>query len=237
MKAMIFAAGVGSRLKELTRDTPKCLMSLGKETILEHVVVKLKAAGVTSLVINVHHHAEQILTFAKAHNNFGLPIFFSHEPALLDTGGGLKKVSTHFAGEKAFLIHNADVYCELDLSTLVRTHLAQGSVATLAVMKRPSARGLYFSDDRHLVGWTQEASPPPLHANLFGFCGISVASDEIFSYMEPDDTFSIIKPFLSAARATHRVFGEVLTDTAWVDIGTPEQLQALRERLGQSEKK
>jgi MurNAc alpha-1-phosphate uridylyltransferase len=237
MKAMIFAAGVGSRLKELTRDTPKCLMLLGRETILEHVIAKLKAAGVTSLVINVHHHAEQILEFAKAHNNFGVPITFSHEPTLLDTGGGLKKVAAHFAGEKAFLIHNADVYCDLDLSTLVRAHMTQGSIATLAVMKRSSTRGLYFSKDAHLLGWTQESSPPPQNADLLGFCGISVASDELFSYMESNDTFSIIKPFLSAARATQRVFGQVLTDTAWVDIGTPEQLHAVRDQLVQRDGK
>lgn len=234
MKAMIFAAGMGSRLKEFTRDTPKCLMSLGKETILEHVVAQLKAAGVSSIVINVHHLADQVVTFVKSKDNFGLAVNFSMEPVLLDTGGGLKKVATDFAREEAFLIHNADVFCDTDLGALVTKHLANNSVATLAVMKRPSSRGLYLSADGHLVGWTEEKASPPVDAEVFGFCGISVASPELFSYMEAGDSFSIIKPFLSAAHATHRVLGEVLTDSAWVDIGTPEQLQTLRNQLARS---
>lgn len=231
MKAMIFAAGVGSRLGNLTRDTPKCLMSLGNETILEHVIGRLKFAGVTSLVINVHHHAEQIVSFLEARDNLGLPIHFSHEERLLDTGGGLKKVATHFEGEAAFLIHNADVFFAGDLATLVKTHLSRGAVATLAVMQRPSKRGLYFSGDKRLVGWTQEGAPPPVNADLFGFCGISVASGDLFSFMEKNDTFSIIQPFLTASRATQRVFAEVITDTEWIDVGTPEQLHALRNKL------
>ena len=234
MKAMIFAAGMGSRLKEFTRDTPKCLMPLGKETILEHVVAQLKAAGVSSIVINVHHLADQVVTFVKSKDNFGLAVNFSMEPVLLDTGGGLKKVAPDFAREEAFLIHNADVFCDTDLGALVKKHLANNSVATLAVMKRPSSRGLYLSPDGHLVGWTEEKASPPADADVFAFCGISVASPELFSYMEAGDSFSIIKPFLSAAHATHRVLGEVLTGSAWVDIGTPEQLQTLRNQLARS---
>jgi NDP-sugar pyrophosphorylase family protein len=234
MKAMIFAAGMGSRLKELTRDTPKCLMSLGKETILEHVVARLKAAGVSSIVINVHHLADQVVDFVKSKDNFGLTVNFSREAVLLDTGGGLKKVAAHFAQEEAFIIHNADVFCDTDLGALVKKHAAENSIATLAVMKRSSSRGLYLSRDRHLVGWTEAKGSPPADAEVFGFCGISVASRELFSYMEPGESFSIIKPFLTAAHATHRVLGEVLTDSAWVDIGTPEQLQTLRDRLAHS---
>jgi NDP-sugar pyrophosphorylase family protein len=139
-----------------------------------------------------------------------------------------------FAQDEAFLIHNADVFCDTDLGALVKQHTSRKSIATLAVMKRSSTRGLYFSRDHHLIGWTEEEPLPPPDAEVFGFCGISVASHEIFSYMEPGDSFSIIRPFLRAARATHRVLGEVLTNSTWVDIGTPEQLQALRDRLGHS---
>ena len=231
MKAMIFAAGVGSRLRELTKDTPKCLMSLGTETILEHVVGQLKRAGVSYIVINVHHHAEKVIQFVQSHKNFGLEVTFSREQTLLDTGGGLKNVKQHFVGEKEFLIHNADIYCEADLNEIVHSHRKNNSVATVAVMKRPSKRGLYLSPDRALVGWTEENTQPPPHSEVFGFCGISVGCSELFEYMDDESAFSIIRPFLKAARATGRVKGEVLSNTEWLDIGTPEQLETLRQKL------
>lgn len=231
MKAMIFAAGVGSRLKELTRDTPKCLMEVGGKTMLEHVVDRLKAAGVTGVAINVHHHADKVTRFVQERNNFNLEVVISHETTLLDTGGGLKKVASFFSGEDAFLIHNADIYSTFDLSHLVKSHRAHNAVATLAVMARDSRRGLYFDPAYHLVGWTGEESPPDSSA-LLNFSGISVASHEIFSHMGSEDVFSIIKTFLAAARTTQRVWGERIQDAEWTDIGTPEQLEALRKRLG-----
>lgn len=230
MKAMIFAAGIGSRLKELTRETPKCLMQVGGKTILEHVVDRLKQAGVTAIAINVHHHAEKVTQFIQDKNNFNLEVLVSHEPTLLDTGGGLKKVAPFFAGQDAFLIHNADIFSTIDLGKLIEHHRAHNALATLAVMDRPSKRGLYFDPSHRLVGWTGEKEPPP-SASLLSFCGISVASHELFSYMGNDEVFSIIKPFLSAARATNRVRGEIVAGVDWTDIGTPEQLEALRKRI------
>lgn len=231
MKAMIFAAGIGSRLKELTRDTPKCLMQVGDRTMLEHVVVRLKSAGVTAIAINVHHHAEKVTQFLHEKNYFDLEVLVSHEPTLLDTGGGLKKVAPFFAGEDSFLIHNADIYSSVDLAKLVERHRSLNAIATLAVMSRPSKRGLYFDPADKLVGWTGEQTPPPC-ASLLSFSGISVASHEIFSHMGSESEFSIIKTFLTAARATERVWGDRVPETDWTDIGTPEQLEALRKRLG-----
>jgi len=229
MKAMIFAAGIGSRLKELTRDTPKCLMQVGDKTMLEHVVSRLKVAGVTAIAINVHHHAEKVTDFIRSKGDFGLEVLVSHEPTLLDTGGGLKKVAQFFAGEEAFLIHNADIFSDVDLGELVKRHRANKAVGTLAIMDRPSKRGLYFDPDYRLVGWTGESAPAP-SSRLLSFCGISVASHKIFSHMGAEDTFSIIKTFLTAARSTDRVWGAVVSGSDWTDIGTPEQLEALRER-------
>lgn len=234
MKAMIFAAGIGSRLQELTRDTPKCLMQVGDKTMLERVVDRLKAAGVSAIAINVHHHAEKVERFVRDRGNFGLEVLISHEPTLLDTGGGLKKVASFFSGEAAFLIHNADIFSTIDLRRLVERHRTLKAVGTLAVMDLPSPRGLYFDPSQHLVGWTGEKTPPP-SSTLRSFCGISVASHEIFSHMGNEDIFSIIKTYLSAARSTHRVWGEVISDVSWTDVGTPEQLVALRQRVaGQS---
>lgn len=231
MKAMIFAAGVGSRLKELTRATPKCLMEVGGKTMLERVVDRLKGVGVTAVAINTHHHAEQVTDFIKSRGYFGIEVIISHEPVLLDTGGGLRKVAPFFGGEEAFLVHNADIYSDIDLARLVEVHRSKNAVGTLAVMKRPSKRGLYVDSQHHLIGWTQEEKPAPEEAALYSFCGISVASHEVFSHMPREGAFSIISSYLSAARATNRVYGELVTGVDWTDIGTPEQLEALRGRI------
>ncbi len=233
MKAMIFAAGIGSRLQELTRETPKCLMPVGDKTMLERVVDRLKRAGVSAIAINVHHHAEKVERFVRNQGNFGLEVLISHEPTLLDTGGGLKKVASFFSGEDAFLIHNADIYSTIDLRNLVERHRSLNAIGTLAVMEHPSPRGLYFDTSHRLVGWTGEKTQPP-SSSLRSFCGISVASHEVFSQMGKEDTFSIIKTFLNAARSTQRVWGEVISDPTWTDIGTPEQLEALRHRIARS---
>ena len=231
MKAMILAAGIGSRLKDLTRDTPKCMMEVGGKTMLEHVVERLISAGVTAVAINVHHHADKVTEFIKSKNDFGLEVVISHEPKLLDTGGGLKRVANFFSGEEAFLIHNADIFSDIDLAHLVENHRDKKAIGSLAVMERPSKRGLFFDAKHNLVGWTEESIDAPAQSTLLGFCGISVASHEIFSYMGDEPAFSIIKPYLVAARASKRVGGTIVTGAEWTDIGTPEQLENLRKKF------
>jgi NDP-sugar pyrophosphorylase family protein len=172
-----------------------------------------------------------VADFIKSRAYFGLEVLISHEPSLLDTGGGLRKVAPFFAGEEAFIIHNADIFSDIDLSRLVEHHRSRNALATLAVMDRPSQRGLYFDARHHLVGWTQEGCAAPKGARLYSFSGISVASHEIFSHMPDEGVFSIIASYLSAARVTERVYGEVVAGIEWTDIGTPEQLQGLRDRL------
>jgi MurNAc alpha-1-phosphate uridylyltransferase len=248
MKAMIFAAGIGSRLGQLTHNTPKCLMPLdlgvssspGARTILEHVITRLKAATVDEVVINLHHHPEQIIEYVSGHANFGVTVHYSHEPSLLDTGGGLKRVRSFFEGREPFFVHNSDIYCTHDLRALLSAHCATSAVATLGVMQRESKRGLYFNRDRQLTGWTGEQltthqAGMPADSSLFAFSGISVCSSEIFTFMDSRDTFSIIESFLVAARATGRVYGHTIPTTGWVDIGTPERLHALQRQLGRGE--
>ena len=228
---MIFAAGVGSRLKELTRDKPKCLMEVGGKAMLEHVVDRLKAVGVSAIAINTHHHADKVADFITSKSYFGIEVLVSYEPTLLDTGGGLRKVAPFFAQEEAFIVHNADIFSNVDLAGLVEQHRSRGAVGTLAVMERSSKRGLYLDAHDHLVGWTQEPQKPPKDAHLYSFSGISVASHELFSHMEGDGAFSIIASYLTAARATRRVYGKNVTGAEWSDIGTPEQLESLQNRL------
>ncbi len=229
---MIFAAGIGSRLKELTKNSPKCLMQVGGKTLLEHALLKLKAAGVSEVVVNVHHLPEMITSFLQAQDNFGLRIHISHEAFLLDTGGGLRKVQSFFANEDAFFVHNSDIYSSVDLGSLLHEHRAKEATATLAVMKRESKRGLFFDREMRLVGWTQEQRPAPEGAQLLAFSGISICSSALFSHMDSREAFSIIEPFLAASRASKGVYGSAINPEIWTDIGTPESLAALRSKLG-----
>ncbi len=233
MKAMVFAAGVGSRLGNLTTATPKCLMSLGKETILEHVLNRLIAVGVTSVAINLHHHGDKVVDFLHSRENLGLSITYSRESVLLDTGGGLKKLQSFFEAEDAFIIHNSDIYSLCNLSALVDQHRQRNAIGTLAIMNKPTTRGLYFDSQNVLAGWTQEGHSAPPGGSCMAFSGISVASGQLFTFMEPRDSFSLITPYVSAARATRQVWGAVIPSEDWVDIGTPDQLAELRVRLSQ----
>jgi MurNAc alpha-1-phosphate uridylyltransferase len=231
MKAMVFAAGVGSRLGELTKATPKCLMQAGGKTMLEHVIDHLKAVGVTEVAINLHHHPEQIKQLVAQKSSFGLQVVFSQEQELLNTGGGLKNLRSFFEGEERFIVHNSDVYCTHSLALLVDEHRNRGALATLAVMKRSSKRGLFFDSEMRLAGWTEEKMPVPDTMQLRAFGGISVCSGEIFQFMDERSSFSIIEPLLRASRATGRVVGHEIDANTWIDIGTPEQLAVLQKRL------
>lgn len=232
MRAMVFAAGIGSRLKHLTQNRPKCLMEIGKTTMLETVVERLKLAGVTDVMINVHHLPEMIVDYVRQRKNFGMNVSFSREDILLDTGGGLKRARNFFEHETAFFIHNSDVYSDLDLVKLFDSHTKSGAHATLAVMKRESKRGLYFDSNEQLVGWTgEEAVTPPASSSLLAFSGIHVASPAIFDFMADEDIFSIIVPYLKAARAGRKIVGYRMTHEFWMDMGTPSDLEELRVRL------
>jgi MurNAc alpha-1-phosphate uridylyltransferase len=231
MKAMIFAAGIGSRLKQYTQNTPKCLMPLGDTTILERVVTRLKGVGVSEVVINIHHHPEQVIEHVRSRGDFGIKVHLSHEPTLLNTGGGLKKVRDIFRGERAFFVHNADIHYTGDLASLLDAHHRRSTVATLGIMNITLDSGLFFDSEQRLVGWTGSTPCASDQAKLYSFSGISVCSEELFSYMDEAEKFSIIEPFIAAARSTGRVFGAEIDHLSWVDIGTPERLEALRQSL------
>ena len=140
---MIFAAGIGSRLKPLTDNMPKALIPVNGKPMLEHVILKLKAFGFDQIVINIHHLGEQIIDFLKANNNFGIQIFISDEKDyLLDTGGGLKKAQQFLQGDEPFLIHNADIISDIDLKKLYDSHLENNPLATLLVSQREIIVGI-----------------------------------------------------------------------------------------------
>jgi NDP-sugar pyrophosphorylase family protein len=229
MKAMIFAAGLGTRLRPLTDSLPKALVDINGAPMLELVLRRLAAAGVTELVINTHHFHEKIESFLRSENNFNLKIELSREEAFpLETGGGLKKAAAFFNDGKPFFAYNADVYSELDLKALYAAHLASGALATLAVRDRVSKRKLLFDAAMSLKGREGETAPAGVKA--FGFSGIQVVSPGIFSKMTEDGVFSITGVYLRLAAAGEKIKGFEDSSPFWGDVGDLERLEAVRLR-------
>lgn len=242
MKAMIFAAGLGTRLKPLTDHMPKALVPVAGRPMLEHVILKLKAAGFNELVINIHHFGEQILDFLRANQNFGLTIHISDErDCLLDTGGGIRKAEPFFRGNEPFLIHNVDILSDTDLKALYEYHRQSGNDATLLASRRKTIRYLLFDDEKRLCGWinkdTLQTKPEgfaynPEHHHEYAFSGIHVISPSLFHYMDERWTgkFSIMDFYLQTCREAR--IGGRLTDTLRpIDIGKPETLTQAEEFL------
>lgn len=242
MKAMIFAAGLGTRLKPLTDHMPKALVPVAGRPMLEHVILKLKAAGFNELVINIHHFGEQILDFLRANQNFGLTIHISDErDCLLDTGGGIRKAEPFFRGNEPFLVHNVDILSDTDLKALYEYHRQSGNDATLLASRRKTIRYLLFDDEKRLCGWinkdTLQTKPEgfaydPEHHHEYAFSGIHVISPSLFHYMDERWTgkFSIMDFYLQTCHEAR--IGGRLTDTLrLIDIGKPETLTQAEEFL------
>lgn len=244
MKAMIFAAGLGSRLKPLTDTMPKALVPVAGRPMLEHVILKLKESGFTELVINIHHFGEQILDFLKANGNFGLTIYISDErDFLLDTGGGIKKARSFFEHtSEPFLVHNVDILSNVNLKELYDYHLQSGSLATLLASKRKTARYLLFDAGNKLCGWvnkdTGQVKPEGFHYDEtlyqeYAFSGIHVLSPSIFHLMDSpqwNGKFSIMDFYLSACKE-NQFKGYLKESLQLIDIGKPETLLMAEEYL------
>lgn len=243
MKAMIFAAGLGSRLKPLTDNMPKALIPVNGKPMLEHVILKLKNAGFDQIVINIHHFGQQIIDFLVANNNFGIQIFISDErDYLLDTGGGIKKAACFLKGNEPFLIHNVDIFSDIDLRGLYDHHLETNPLATLLVSKRNTSRYLLFNKENRLCGWRNHETGEvksfypnfdPSQYNEYAFSGIHVLSPEIFEWMEEwTGKFSIIHFYLSICAKTN-IHAYPAENLHLIDIGKPETLTRAEEWLTQ----
>ena len=241
-QAMIFAAGLGTRLKPLTDRMPKALVPVAGRPMLEHVILKLKAAGFNELVINIHHFGEQILDFLRANQNFGLTIHISDErDCLLDTGGGIRKAEPFFRGNEPFLVHNVDILSDTDLKALYEYHRQSGNDATLLASRRKTIRYLLFDDEKRLCGWinkdTLQTKPEgfaynPEHHREYAFSGIHVISPSLFHYMDERWTgkFSIMDFYLQTCREA-RIGGRLTDILPLIDIGKPETLTQAEEFL------
>ena len=242
MKAMIFAAGLGTRLKPLTDHMPKALVPVAGKPMLEHVICKLKDYGFTEIVINIHHFGEQILDFLQANNNFGLTIHISDErDMLLDTGGGIKKAATFFQGNEPFLIHNVDILSDVNLKELYEFHLQSGNDATLLASRRKTVRYLLFNQSDRLCGWinkdTFQTKPEGFVYDEqlykeYAFSGIHVVSPSLYRYMDDKWTgkFPIMDFYLKTCQEA-KLGGYLKEELKLIDIGKPETLEKANEFL------
>ena len=240
---MIFAAGLGTRLKPLTDHMPKALVPVAGKPMLEHVIGKLKSAGFDEIVINVHHFAHQIIDFLKAKDNFGIQIWISDESEeLLDTGGGIKKAAPYF--DEPFLVHNADILSNIDLKAMYNYHLTSSNDATLLVSPRKTVRYLLFDEGNRLQGWvnkdTLQTKPEGLvyHPEVqkeYAFGGIHVISPTLFKYMGDGWTgkFSIMDFYLRTCHEA-QLGGYVKEDLQLIDIGKPDTLAKAEDFIRQN---
>lgn len=238
MKAMIFCAGLGTRLKPLTDNKPKALVELAGKTLLEHVVDKLKREGFHDIIINVHHFADMVEDFVERKKQFGINITISDErDLLLDTGGGLKKAASFFDDERPFLIHNVDIISDISLKDLYHSNLKTASLVTLAVSARMSSRYFLFDNKMRLAGWKNVKTNEQKIARVgdtylpFAFNGIHVVNPRIFSLMDGfDGKFSIVDLYLHLAR-TQSISGFDATQYHIIDVGKPASLAEAEELL------
>jgi NDP-sugar pyrophosphorylase family protein len=232
MKAMILAAGLGTRLRPLTDDRPKALVEVAGRTMLEITLIRLRSFGIREVIVNVHHFADMIVEYLKTNHNFGMRVEISREEVLLDTGGGLKKAA-YFFGERSshldepLILHNVDVISAIDLGRMVQFHVDKQALATLAVQNRETSRYLLFDDSLQLCGrqsWRDQqielvrSSPK---AQALAFSGIHVISPRLLAMMIEDGAFSIITCYLRLAAKGEKILGFRADEYYWRDLGTP----------------
>ena len=234
MKAMILAAGLGTRLRPLTDDRPKALVEVAGRTLLEICLERLRGFGVDEVIVNTHHFAEMVEAYLKAHGNFGMRIEVSREDTLLDTGGGLKQAAWFFqedGEDEPFVVHNVDVMSSIDLGELVRFHHERGALATVAVQERKSSRYLLFDEDGLLCGRETELVRPCGKTTALAFAGIHVLSPRIFGDMTEVGAFSIISAYLRLVGAGEKVVAFRADGCAWRDLGRPESVAAAEREI------
>jgi len=234
MKALIVAAGLGTRLKPITDSMPKALVPLNGVPLLEYVCQKLIAADFDEIIINVHHFADQIIDFIAKKKQFGVRIEISDErQKLLDTGGAIKKASWFFNDNRPFLVHNVDIVSDVNLKDLYQFHLREQVAATMLVNKRETARYLLFDKASRLKAWTNIKTKEVKTSfseidmktlSMFAFDGIQVISPVLLQQMRSwPDQFSIIDFYLSIA-AKYPISAYEQQEMTWFDVGKPETI-------------
>jgi NDP-sugar pyrophosphorylase family protein len=235
MKAMVLAAGLGTRLRPLTDNRPKALVEVAGRTLLEITLSRLSGFGIDEVILNVHHFADMIVAYLKANQNFGMRIEVSREDVLLDTGGGLKKAARFFledsrGGDDSFVLHNVDVISTIDLRRMLQFHAEKGALATLAVQNRETSRYLLFDDKSTLCGRRFERDNrtelvrPSQHLQKLAFCGVHVISPRFLGLMIEEGAFSIITPYLRLAASHEKILAFRADEYHWRDLGKPDSI-------------
>lgn len=234
---MILAAGLGSRLGKLTSKIPKALITINGKPMLEFTIERLKRQGINKVLVNVHHHADMVLSFLEK-QDLGIDIIISDErDALLDTGGALLKAADFFEGDDPILVHNVDIISQLDLNALVTYHDQNESLATLCVRKRKSGRALLFDNKMKLTGWTniekqvfKWVGGATSNHQTYAFSGVYLVNPEFVEKIPFTGKFSIIDAWLNMARQEN-IFGFEDTSDIWFDLGTKEKITAAEKVL------
>jgi NDP-sugar pyrophosphorylase family protein len=245
MKAMVLAAGLGTRLRPLTNDRPKALVEVGGRTLLEITLTRLRDFGIHDVIINVHHYADMVIDHVKAAGNFGMHIEFSREDVLLDTGGGLKKAAWFLGDdssadshkEEPFILHNVDVISTIDLQRMVEVHKESKALATLAVQERKTSRYLLFDEQLQLCGRRfvkeekTEMVRPAQHMTELAFTGIHVISPRIFPLLAEEGVFSIVPAYLRLSAQGEKLLAFRADQYYWRDLGKPENIRQAEQDM------
>lgn len=236
MKAMILAAGYGTRLKPLTNNKPKALVEVQGAPLLQHAINNLKKFGFNDIIINIHHFADQIIEFLKINNNFGLNIQISDESEqLLDTGGGIKRAK-EYLGNETFLVYNVDILTNIDIRKLIDQHKRSDALATLAVKERETTRQILFDEENNLCEWrnvvtneVKSCRKPSGNLKPLGFNCIHVINPEIFDLFIEEGAFSIMDFYLRIAK-THNIKAFITNDAEWYDIGRFSHIEEINKK-------
>ncbi|KWW29656.1 MAG: nucleotidyl transferase [bacterium P3] len=238
MQAFIPSAGLGTRLRPLTDDRPKALVSIGGKTLLERAIQRVQTAGAKRIVVNVHHHADQIIEFVQG-RDWGAEICISDErESLLDTGGGLRHAAPLFDPDDPILIHNVDVLSEISLEELLQTHRHNGNLVTLAVSRRDSSRLLLFGTNLRLVGWRNSkdnrclwsADTPAVHPAALAYSGIAVADPRLLQLLPAaPPPYPIVPEYVRLAK-DYAVGAFEHDGHSWADVGRTETLHQLEQQ-------
>jgi NDP-sugar pyrophosphorylase family protein len=252
-RAMVLAAGLGTRLRPLTDHRPKALVEINGRSLLEITLLKLRAAGVREVIVNAHHFADMIADALKQHDNFGMRVEISREEVLLDTGGGLKRAAWFFLQnspgkgdrvlsppDEPFILHNVDVISNVDLGRMAEFHAAQGALATLMLQDRKTSRYLLFDEQGTLCGrrlaggQADEFVRPARNPQALGFSGIHIISPRLLPMITEDGVFSIITTYLRLAAQGQKIAAYRADDSYWRDLGNPESLRQAAEELSRA---
>ncbi len=228
---MLLAAGLGTRLKPWTDHHPKCLAPVNGKPLLQKNIEYLQQFGISNVVINVHHFAEQVVAAVKENKGWGSQINFSDESdEVLETGGGLRKAAPHLQDEPFFVVMNSDILTDMNLGAMIQQHLNTGALATLAVSARESSRYFLFDEKLHLCGWEntktgeKKLARQVEHAQKLAFSGIQVLSNEIFKLMKQEGKFSLVDVYLSLCK-DYKLMAFESSDASFLDVGKPDALE------------